>query len=52
MNHFYCSFCGKRDEQVFSLVAGIICDECVALCSDIIEKKRAAALAHELDGER
>jgi len=35
-----CSFCGKTQEQVKKLVAGpgvYICDECVSLCSDIIE---------------
>ena len=34
-----CSFCGKMQEQVRKLIAGpevFICDECVALCSDII----------------
>ncbi len=34
-----CSFCGKAQEQVKRLVAGpgvYICDECIALCSDII----------------
>ena len=34
-----CSFCGKAQEQVKRLVAGpgvYICDECVALCNDII----------------
>ncbi len=34
-----CSFCGKYQEQVRRLVAGpgvYICDECIALCNDII----------------
>jgi ATP-dependent Clp protease ATP-binding subunit ClpX len=34
-----CSFCGKTQEQVRRLVAGpgvYICDECVALCNEII----------------
>jgi len=34
-----CSFCGKAQEQVKRLVAGpgvYICDECVALCNEII----------------
>ncbi|MBS4960171.1 MAG: ATP-dependent Clp protease ATP-binding subunit ClpX [Clostridiales bacterium] len=34
-----CSFCGKPQDQVRKLIAGpgvYICDECVALCEDII----------------
>lgn len=37
-----CSFCGKNQEQVKRLVAGpgvYICDECIALCSEIIEEE-------------
>ena len=37
-----CSFCGKGQEQVRRLIAGngvFICDECVELCADIIEKE-------------
>lgn len=35
-----CSFCGKGQEQVKRLIAGpgvYICDECIELCSEIIE---------------
>lgn len=35
-----CSFCGKSQEQVRRLIAGpgvYICDECIELCSEIIE---------------
>jgi len=35
----YCSFCGKRQDEVRKLIAGPavnICDECVELCVDII----------------
>ncbi|OON94272.1 MAG: ATP-dependent protease ATP-binding subunit ClpX [Candidatus Epulonipiscioides saccharophilum] len=35
-----CSFCGKRQDQVKKIIAGpnvYICDECVDLCSDIID---------------
>lgn len=36
-----CSFCGKPEEQVRKLIAGpegvYICDECVGICSEIIE---------------
>ena len=37
-----CSFCGKYQDQVRRLVAGpgvYICDECIALCNDIIEEE-------------
>ena len=41
-----CSFCGKTQEQVRKLVAGpgvYICDECVRLCSEIIEEEVGTA---------
>ncbi|NLK96576.1 ATP-dependent Clp protease ATP-binding subunit ClpX [Defluviitalea saccharophila] len=37
-----CSFCGKNQEQVRRLIAGpgvYICDECIELCSEIIEEE-------------
>ena len=37
-----CSFCGKPQDQVRKLIAGqgvYICDECVNLCSEIIEEE-------------
>src|SRR5882672_6944224 len=37
----YCSFCGKSQHEVRTLIAGpppmFICDECVELCTDIVE---------------
>jgi hypothetical protein len=39
-NTLYCSFCGKSQHEVRKLIAGptvFICDECVALCNDIVE---------------
>ena len=37
-----CSFCGRTENQVSKLIAGpegvYICDECVAICSDIIDE--------------
>jgi ClpX C4-type zinc finger len=39
-----CSFCGKPNTQVAALVAGpgvYICDECVALCQQVIAAKPA-----------
>lgn len=38
-----CTFCGKTEHQVRKLVAGAtasICDECIALCVDIISEER------------
>ena len=35
----YCSFCGKRQDEVVKLIAGptvFICNECVDLCQDIM----------------
>ena len=41
-----CSFCGKTQNQVAKLIAGdgvYICNECVDLCSEIIEEEGIAA---------
>lgn len=38
-----CTFCGKTEKQVRKLVTGpnaAICDECIALCVDIISEER------------
>lgn len=37
-----CSFCHKTQDQVRKLIAGpnvYICDECIELCSEIIEEE-------------
>ena len=38
-----CSFCGKRQDQVRRLFSGVddtyICDECVNICSDILDEE-------------
>jgi len=37
-----CSFCGKSQDEVKKLIAGpsvYICDECVSLCSEIIQEE-------------
>lgn len=40
-----CSFCGKTDEQVRKMIAGpngaYICDECIEICSEIIDEEFA-----------
>ena len=41
-DHLKCSFCGKPQEQVRKLVAGpgvYICDECIELCTEIVEEE-------------
>ncbi|MDO4813857.1 MAG: ATP-dependent Clp protease ATP-binding subunit ClpX [Gemella sp.] len=41
-NNFSCSFCGKHSDEVFKLIAGngvFICDECVDLCSEMIDEQ-------------
>ena len=38
----YCSFCGKSQHEVKTLIAGpavFICGDCIDLCSEIVEKK-------------
>lgn len=38
-----CSFCGKSQKEVKKLIAGpgvYICDECIELCTDIIDEER------------
>jgi ATP-dependent Clp protease ATP-binding subunit ClpX len=49
MGTLFCSFCGKSQAEVRKLIAGpavYICDECVALCNEIVaeevEKEEAA----------
>lgn len=37
-----CSFCGKSQSEVRKLIAGpsvFICDECIALCNDILSEE-------------
>jgi ATP-dependent Clp protease ATP-binding subunit ClpX len=49
-DNLFCSFCGKNQKEVTKLIAGpavYICDECIQLCSEIIEEeseKEAGAL--------
>jgi ATP-dependent protease Clp ATPase subunit len=49
--HLYrCSFCGKAQTEVKTLVAGpgvVICDECVELCQPIVRKQTAAQEASD-----
>ena len=49
-----CSFCGKPQETVKRIIAGpgvYICDECVGLCSNIIEEEIEALESEEVVAE-
>lgn len=41
-----CSFCGKWQYEISALIAGsngvFVCDECVALCNDIIREQKVS----------
>jgi len=46
----YCSFCGKSQHEVKKLIAGpsvFVCDECIALCNDIIREETQNAIGGE-----
>lgn len=45
-NPLYCSFCGKAEHEVFTLVAGpqvLICDECVGAAQEIVTDRKIQA---------
>lgn len=47
-----CSFCGKTQNQVHKLIAGpgvYICDQCIELCSEIIEEELGGEEKYEAD---
>lgn len=47
-----CSFCGKTQDQVRKLVAGpgvYICDECIELCTEIVEEELGSEEEVELE---
>ncbi|MDP2299526.1 MAG: ATP-dependent Clp protease ATP-binding subunit ClpX, partial [Actinomycetota bacterium] len=49
-----CSFCGKPQHQVRKLIAGpgvYICDECVELCTDIVDESQDEPSADLVDDE-
>jgi ATP-dependent Clp protease ATP-binding subunit ClpX len=46
----YCSFCGKSQHEVRKLIAGpsvFVCDECIALCNDIIREETQSSIVGE-----
>lgn len=43
--NLYCSFCGKRKDEVQKLISGpsvYVCNECVKLCNDIIAEEESS----------
>ena len=48
---YHCSFCGKAQTEVKTLVAGpgvFICDECVELCLEVIRRNAPKPVAQEM----
>jgi hypothetical protein len=50
-----CSFCGKSQEQVEKVIAGpngvYICNECVALCDDILDQQLTDPATNQPEGD-
>ena len=50
-NQYRCNFCGKTQDQVQKLIAGIgevfICDECVDLCAELIDEEMEELYAQQ-----
>jgi len=49
-NQLNCSFCGKGQKEVRKLIAGptvYICDECIRLCTDIIDEETEKELLEQ-----
>lgn len=45
---WWCSFCGKQNAEVRKLIAGprvYICNECVALCTEIVREADGPTLS-------
>lgn len=54
-NLLYCSFCGKNQHEVNKLVAGpavFICDECIDLCTDIVDEQLRRLFEGDKEGAR
>lgn len=53
-DNLFCSFCGKNQTEVKKLIAGpavYICDECIQLCSEIIEEEGEKTSAEKLQND-
>lgn len=51
----YCSFCGMNQHEVSKLVAGpavFICDECIDLCTDIVDEELLCLIEGDEDRAR
>ena len=49
-----CSFCGRGQDEVAKLVSGpsvYICNECIRLCSDILEEEMAGTMLFDMDAD-
>ena len=47
-----CSFCGRNEAEVKTLIRGIagnICDECIAMCHNIIESNTEIPEEEQID---
>ena len=47
-----CSFCGRNEDEVKTLIRGIagnICDECIAMCHNIIESNTEIPEEEQID---
>ena len=47
-----CSFCGRGQDEVAKLVSGpsvYICNECIRLCSDILEEEMAGTMLFDME---
>ncbi|SRR5579871_1832761 len=54
-NLLHCSFCGKSQDEVRKLVAGpdvYICDQCVGLCTDIVDDQLLRLVEGDEDSAR
>jgi len=53
-NFILCSFCNKTQKEVKKLIAGpgvYICEECIALCNDIIDEDSEATAEAEAEAK-
>src|SRR5947207_3567607 len=49
--HLRCSFCGKSKDSVRKFISGpsvYICNECIALCNEILEEDEEREVAEEI----
>lgn len=52
MKRLSCSFCGRDESEVKSLIRGIsgnICNDCIEMCHNIVESSAPASIAEDFD---